>query len=69
MNEYSVHTDSLGSKSDNSGNKSDAESIFVKYFCYDNLPSYEHYFITSSLNLHEPTFSKVDQNSAHGCIL
>ena len=29
MNEYSVHTDSLGSKSDNSGKKSDVEFFVV----------------------------------------
>ena len=31
-------------------------SIFGKYFI---LPSYEHYFITSSLNLHELTKAKL----------
>ena len=30
-------------------------SIFV----VDNLPSYEHYFITSSLNLYELTITKL----------
>ena len=51
MNEYSVHTDSLGSKSDNSGKKSDVEFSFW----LDKSQTYEYYYITSFRDLYELT--------------